>query len=82
MSCSSSNAAAVIFTFLLTAIFSSLLTIVLILLYRYLYIKSIRPTRKEPVKPVEQDSYEEVQTPDVINPGLPASNPVYDLVDQ
>ena len=80
MSCSSSNAAAVIVTFLLTAIFSSILTIVLILLYRYLYIKSIKLTRKE--KPAEQDSYEEVQTPDVINPGLPASNPVYDLVDQ
>ena len=65
MSCSSSNAAAVTVTFLLTAIFSSILTLVLILLFHYLYNKRSGLTRKEPVKPVEQDVYEEVQTPDV-----------------
>ena len=79
MSCSSSNAAAVIVTFLLTAIFSSILTLVLALLFRYLYIKRSELTRNEPVKPDEQDLYEEVQTPDA---GLPANNPVYGLVDQ
>ena len=65
MSCSSSNAAAVTVTFLLTAIFSSILTLALTLLFYYLYNKRSGLIRKEPVKPVEQDVYEEVQTPDV-----------------
>ena len=81
MSCSSSNVAAVTVTFLLTAIFSSILTLALTLLFYYLYNKRSGLIRKKPVKPVEQDVYEEVQTPDVISPVPLATNPVYGLVD-
>ena len=69
-------------TFLLRAIFSSILTLVLTLLFVCMYNKRVGLTRKEPVKPVEQGVYEEIQNPDVISAVYLTTNPVYELVDQ
>ena len=67
MSCSYSNEVSVIVTFFITAPLSSILTLVLTLLFVYVYIKRSGLTRKVPVKPVERDvehdSYEEIQGP-------------------
>ena len=79
MSCSSSNETAVLVTFFITAPFSSILTLVLTLLFVYKYIKRNGLTRKEPVKPVEHDSYEEVQVPYIGNPVSLATNPAYQV---
>ena len=59
------------------AIFSSILTLVLTILFVYVYIKRSRLTRKEPVKPVEQVVYKEVQNPDIISPVSLTTNPAY-----
>ena len=79
MSCSSSNETAVLVTFFITAPFSSLLTLALTLLFVYKYIKRNGLIRKESVKPVEQDSYEEVQVPYVGNRVPLATNPAYEV---
>ena len=81
MSCSSSTIVVTV-TFLLTAILSSILTLVLTLLFGYVYIKRTGLTRKEPVQPVEQDVYEEVQNPDVISPVPLTDNPAYGPIGQ
>ena len=54
--------------------------IILFLFNRFLLIRN-SDSYVTPVKPVEQDVYEEVQTPDVISPVTVATNPVYGLVD-
>ena len=80
MSCSSSNDLAVTITFFLTAIFSSIFTLVLTLLFLRVYIKKSGLTRKEPVKPVEQTSHKKVQGPEqsFVKRPLPlATNPAY-----
>ena len=82
MSCFFSTTVAVTVTFLLTAIFSSILTLVLTLLFVYVYNKRSGLTRKEPVKPVEQIVYEEVQNPDIISPVPLITNPAYGPVGQ
>ena len=82
MSCFFSTTIAVMITFLLTAIFSSILTLVLTLLFVCMYNKRVDVTRKEPVKPVEQDVYEEIQNPDLISAVYLTTNPAYELVDQ
>ena len=82
MSCFFSTTIAVTVTFLLTAIFSSKLTLVLTLLFVRAYKKRVGLTRKEPVKPIEQDVYEEVQNLDIISPVHLTTNPAYELVDQ
>ena len=81
-SSSLSSAANVTITFLLTAIFSSILTLVLTLLFVYVYIKRSGLTRKEPVKPVEQGMYEEVQNPGIISPVPLTTNPAYEPIGQ
>ena len=82
MSCSFSTIIAVTVTFLLTAIFSSILTLALTLLLVCVYNKRVGLRRKEPVKPVEQDVYEEIQTPDVITTVPLNTNLAYGLVGQ
>ena len=81
-SSSLSTATTVTVTFLLTAIFLSILTVLLTLLFFYMYIKRTGLRRKEPVKPIEQDMYEEVQSPDVISPVVLTTNPVYGPIRQ
>ena len=81
-SSSLSTAAAVTITFFITAIFSSILTLVLTLLFVYVYIKRGGLTRKEPVKLVGQDVYEEVQNRAVINPVPLTTNPAYGPIGQ
>ena len=66
----------------MTAIFSSILTLVLTLLFVYVYIKRSGLSRKEPVQQVEQDVYEEVQNPDVISPVPLTTNPAYGPIGQ
>ena len=66
----------------MTAIFSSILTLVITLLFVYVYIKRSGLSRKEPVQPVEQDVYEEVQNPDVISPVSLTTNPAYGPIGQ
>ena len=66
----------------MTAIFSSILTLVLTLLFVYVYIKRTGLIRKGPVKPVEQDMYEEIQNPDVINQVSLSTNPAYGPIGQ
>ena len=66
----------------MTAIFSSILTLVLTILFVYVYIKRTGLTIKEPVKPVEQDVYEEVQNPTVISPVVLTTNPAYGPIKQ
>ena len=72
-----STATTVTVTFLLTAIFSSILTLVPTLLFVYVCTTRSGLTRKEPVKPVEQDLYEEVQNSDIISPVPLTTNPAY-----
>ena len=47
-----------------------------------MYIKRSGLTRKEPVKPVEQDVYEEIQNPDAISPVPLTDNPAYGPIGQ
>ena len=82
ISCSSLSTITVTVTFLLTAMFSSILTLVLTLLFVCVYIKRTELTRKEPVQPVEQDVYEEVQNPDAISPVPLTDNPAYGPIGQ
>ena len=63
----------------MTAIFSSILTLVLTLLFVYVYNKRAGLTRKEPV---EQDVYEEVQNPDIISEVPLTTNPAYGPIGQ
>ena len=77
-----STATIVTVTFLLTTIFSSVLTLVLTLLFVYVYIKRSGLRKKKPVKPLEQDMYEEVQNPDIISPVPLATNPAYGPIGQ
>ena len=81
-SSSLSTAAAITITFFMTAVFSSILTLVLTLLFVYVYNKRPGLARKEPVKPVEQDMYEEVQNPDIIGPVPLTTNPAYGPIGQ
>ena len=76
------TAASVTVTFLLTAIFSSILTLDLTLLFVCVYIKFSGLTRKEPVKPVEEDMYEEVRKSDSTSPVPLTTNPAYGPVGQ
>ena len=55
---------------------------ILINIIVYLYNRRVDLTRKEPVKPVEQDVYEEVQNPDVISAVHLTINSAYELVYQ
>ena len=80
MSCSSSNNLAIAITFLLTAIFSSILTLVLTLLF--VRVKRSGLTRRESVESVEQTSHENVQGPYAKNLIPLADNPAYEFVDQ
>ena len=79
MSCPFSTTIAVTVTFLLTAIFSSILTLALTLLVVCVYKKRAGLTRKESV---EQDVYELVQTPGVFTPVPLNTNVAYGLVGQ
>ena len=81
-SSSLSTAEAVTITFFMTAIFSSILTLVLTLLFVYVYIKRVGQTRKEPVQPVEQYLYEEVQNPDISSEVPLTTNPAYGPIGQ
>ena len=66
----------------MTAILSSILTLVLTLLFVNVYNKRAGLTRKEPVQPVEQDVYEEVQNPDIISEVPLTTNPAYGPIGQ
>ena len=47
-----------------------------------MYIKRSGLTRKEPVKPVEQVVYEDVQNPGINNPVLLTTDPAYGPIGQ
>ena len=66
----------------MTAIFSSILTLVLTLLFVYVYNKRSGLTRKESVKPVEQVVYEDIHNSDDTNPVFLSTNPAYGPVGQ
>ena len=76
------TAASVTVTFLLTAIFSSILTLDLTLLFVCVYIRCSGLARKEPFKPVEEDVYEEVRKTDSTSPVPLTANPAYGPVGQ
>ena len=80
MSCFS-NELGIAVTFFLTAIFSSIIPLLLTLLFVRVCIIRSEPTRKESVEPVEHDSYEEMQSPSVNSPVPFYTNLAYEFIN-